>query len=176
MRRDCTVSTPRRMYCSHTIIVLIWFIETSQHLTHHIILQTGSSVPGRLSPSMRNIPGEIVAETLFALTMSWSGLGNGNLSAPPPLRTPNSVSSPSTADPAVTDAAAAAASAQVSVFSENGTTYFYHPEESVSSQLSTGVVSGGSVLLPQWSAYSGTPAHIVSMKVRNTAPSFVQDK
>jgi len=120
---------------------------------------TGSSVPGRLSPSMRNIP----------------GLGNGNLSAPPPLRTPNSVSSPSTADPAVTDAAAAAASAQVSVFSENGTTYFYHPEESVSSQLSTGVVSGGSVLLPQWSAYSGTPAHIVSMKVRNTAPSFVQD-
>ena len=53
--------------------------------------------------------------------------------------------------------------AQVSVFSENGTTYFYHPEEAVSSQLSTGGVAGGSVLLPQWSAYSGTPAHIVAM-------------
>ena len=65
---------------------------------------------------------------------------------------------------------------QVSVFSENGTTYFYQPEEGVSSQLSTGVVPGGSVLLPQWSAYSGTPAHIVAMKVRNTAPNFVQDK
>merc|ERR1719189_155173 len=73
------------------------------------------------------------------------------------------------------DPAAAAASAQVSVFSENGTTYFYHPEESISSQLSTGVISGGSVLLPQWSAYSGTPAHIVSIKVRNSAPNFVQE-
>lgn len=76
----------------------------------------------------------------------------------------------------VTDVAQAAANAQVSVFSENGTTYFYQPEEGVSSQLSTGVVPGGSVLLPQWSAYSGTPAHIVAMKVRNTAPNFVQDK
>ena len=66
--------------------------------------------------------------------------------------------------------------AQGSVFSENGTTYFYHPEEAVSSQLSTGGVAGGSVLLPQWSAYSGTPAHIVAMKVRNSAPNFVQEK
>ena len=64
----------------------------------------------------------------------------------------------------------------VSVFSENGATYFYHPEEAVSSQLSTGGVAGGSVLLPQWSAYSGTPAHIVAMKVRNSAPNFVQEK
>ena len=65
---------------------------------------------------------------------------------------------------------------QVSVFSENGTTYFYQPEEGMSSQLSTGVIPGGSVLLPQWSAYSGTPAHIVAMKVRNSAPNFVQEK
>jgi len=118
---------------------------------------SGSSVPGRLSPSMRNLP----------------GLGNGSLATPPPLRTPNAVTTP-TSD-TVTDVAAAAASAQVSVFSENGTTYFYHPEESLSSQLSTGAVPGGSVLLPQWSAYSGTPANIVAMKVRNSAPSFVQE-
>ena len=113
---------------------------------------------GRLSPSMRSLP----------------GLGNGNLGTPPPLRTPNSVSTPTSAEP--TDVAAAASAAQVSVFSENGTTYFYHPEETISSQLSTGVVSGGSVLLPQWSAYSGTPAQIVAMKVRSSAPNFVQDK
>jgi len=118
----------------------------------------GGSVPGRLSPSMRNMP----------------GLGNGSLATPPPLRTPNSAATP-TSDAVVTDPAAAAASAQVSVFSENGTTYFYHPEEAVSSQLSTGGVAGGSVLLPQWSAYSGTPAHIVAMKVRNSAPNFVQE-
>lgn len=112
---------------------------------------------GRLSPSLRPL----------------SGLGNGNLGTPPPLRTPNSVSTPTSAEP--TDVAAAASAAQVSVFSENGTTYFYHPEESISSQLSTGVLSGGSVLLPQWSAYSGTPAQIVAMKVRSSAPNFVQD-
>ena len=79
-------------------------------------------------------------------------------------------------DTVVTDPVAAAAAAQVSVCSENGTTYFYHPEEQGSAQLSTGVVPGGSVLLPQWSAYSGTPANIVSMKVRNSAPNFVQEK
>ena len=37
--------------------------------------------------------------------------------------------------------------AQVSVFSENGTTYFYHPEEAVSSQLSMGGVACSSMLL-----------------------------
>merc|ERR550517_893083 len=42
---------------------------------------TGST--GRLSPSMRNLP----------------GLGNGNLGTPPPLRTPNSVSTPTSAEP-----------------------------------------------------------------------------
>ena len=61
------------------------------------------------------------------------------------------------------------------MFSENGTTYFYNPEENLSSQLSTGGVSGGSVLLPNWSAYSGTPSQIVAMKVRSTAPTYVQD-
>lgn len=116
---------------------------------------------GRLSPSMRNI----------------SGVNSGSSLAPPaPLRTPNSASSvQAVTSDTVTDPVAAAAAAQVSVFSENGTTYFYHPEEQVSSQLSTGAVPGGSVLLPQWSAYSGTPANIVSMKVRNSAPNFVQE-
>ena len=90
---------------------------------------------------------------------------------------------------------------QVSVYSDNGTTYFYNPDEQLSSQLTTGVVShifrltglsgfvglakvyssqlkhqnianwatvqvsGGSILLPNWSAYSGTPSQIVAMKV-----------
>ena len=101
------------------------------------------------------------------------GLGNGSLPTPPPLRTPSAANTP-TSEPA--DPQAAANAAQVSVFSENGTTYFYNPEESLSSQLSTGVISGGSILLPNWSAYSGTPSQIVAMKVRNTAPAAIQDK
>ena len=114
---------------------------------------------------------------LIISTLS-SGVNSGSSLAPPaPLRTPNSASSvQAVTSDTVTDPVAAAAAAQVSVFSENGTTYFYHPEEQVSSQLSTGAVPGGSVLLPQWSAYSGTPANIVSMKVRNSAPNFVQEK
>jgi len=64
---------------------------------------------------------------------------------------------------------------QVSVFSEGGTTYFYNPDESLSSQLSTGAINGGSVLLPNWSAYSGTPSQVVAMKVRGTAPSSTRE-
>ena len=123
-----------------------------------------------------NVTGIVDAKKTFSST----GMGNGSLATPPPLRTPNSVTTPTSDQQGpgqqVTDVATAAANAQVSVFSENGTTYFYQPEESMSSQLSTGVVPGGSVLLPQWSAYSGTPAHIVAMKVRNSAPNFVQEK
>merc|ERR1719315_479376 len=66
---------------------------------------TGTSAAGRLSPSLR-------------------GLGNGSLPTPPPLGTPNSTNTP-TSEPA--DVQAAATAAQVSVFSENGTTYFYNP-------------------------------------------------
>jgi len=100
-----------------------------------------------------------------------------SLPTPPPLRAPNTMSNtpttPTSQEPV--DAQAAASAAQVSVFSENGTTYFYNPDETVSSQLSTGVMTGGSVLLPNWSAYSGTPSQIVAMKVRNTAPTALQD-
>ena len=132
---------------------------------------------GRLSPSMRNLSGNFkTRHNLWILTLL-SGVNSGSSLAPPaPLRTPNSASNVTSSDSVVTDPVAAAAAAQVSVFSENGTTYFYHPEEQGSAQLSTGVVPGGSVLLPQWSAYSGTPANIVSMKVRNSAPNFVQEK
>ena len=75
-------------------------------------------------------------------------------------------------------------SLQVSVYSDNGTTYFYNPDEQLSSQLATGGVSprkksfcrlfynltnlqamGGSILLPNWSAYSGTPSQMVALKV-----------
>ena len=69
------------------------------------------------------------------------------------------------------------------MYSDNGTTYFYNPDEQLASQLTTGgvsagivwipghmstpapQVSGGSILLPNWSAYSGTPSQIVAMKV-----------
>jgi len=113
----------------------------------------GAPAAGRMSPNLR-------------------GLGNGSLPTPPPVRAPNTANTP-TSEPA--DAQAAANAAQVSVFSENGTTYFYNPDESLSSQLSTGVISGGSILLPNWSAYSGTPSQIVAMKVRSTAPSAIQE-
>lgn len=124
----------------------------------------GNSGPGRLSPSLRSAMGN-------------GGLPGGGLAAPAPLRAPNSVSQagPGSSEPGPVDVAAQAQAAQVSVFSENGTTYFYNPEENLSSQLSTGGVSGGSVLLPNWSAYSGTPSQIVAMKVRSTAPTYVQD-
>eukprot|EP00092_Neocalanus_flemingeri_P018699 GFUD01020252.1.p1 GENE.GFUD01020252.1~~GFUD01020252.1.p1 ORF type:complete len:676 (-),score=192.43 GFUD01020252.1:658-2685(-) len=114
---------------------------------------TGAPAAGRMSPSLR-------------------GMGNGSLPTPPPLRAPNTANTP-TSEPA--DVQAAANAAQVSVFSENGTTYFYNPDESLSSQLSTGVISGGSILLPNWSAYSGTPSQIVAMKVRSTAPAAIQE-
>jgi len=114
---------------------------------------TGSTSAGRMSPNMR-------------------GLGNGSLPTPPPLRTPNTGSTP-TSEPV--DPQAAANAAQVSVFSENGTTYFYNPDETLSTQLSTGVISGGSILLPNWSAYSGTPSQIVAMKVRSSAPTAIQE-
>jgi len=123
--------------------------------------QSGGQTGGRLSPNIRG-----------------GGVGHApSLPTPPPLRAPNTMANtattPTSQEPV--DVQAAASAAQVSVFSENGTTYFYNPDETISSQLSTGVISGGSVLLPNWSAYSGTPGQIVSMKVRNTAPGALQD-
>jgi len=100
-------------------------------------------------------------------------LGGGGLPTPPPLRPPNTATTP-TGDAPV-DPQAAANAAQVSVYSDNGTTYFYNPEEQLASQLTTGGVSGGSILLPNWSAYSGTPSQIVAMKVRSCAPGGSQE-
>jgi len=115
----------------------------------------GSSPGGRMSPAPRLLGGQ------------------GGLPTPPPLRPPNTATTP-TGDAAV-DPQAAANAAQVSVYSDNGTTYFYNPDEQISSQLTTGVVSGGSILLPNWSAYSGTPSQIVAMKVRQTASGTIQE-
>jgi len=63
----------------------------------------------------------------------------------------------------------------VSVFSENGTTYFYKADEPLPEQLATGAITGGSILLPNWSAYSGTPSQVVNIKVRTSAPAAVRD-
>jgi len=115
----------------------------------------GSSPGGRMSPNPRLLGGQ------------------GGLPTPPPLRPPNTAVTPTGDGPV--DPQAAANAAQVSVYSDNGTTYFYNPDEQLSSQLSTGVVSGGSILLPNWSAYSGTPSHIVAMKVRQAASGTIQD-
>jgi len=73
------------------------------------------------------------------------------------------------------EAQAAAAAANVTVFSENGTTYFYNPDETLPSQLTTGQVVGNSLLVPNWSAYAGTPSQVVAMKVRNAAPTAIQE-
>jgi len=114
----------------------------------------GGSPGGRMSPNPRL-------------------LGGGGLPTPPPLRPPNTATTP-TGDAPV-DPQAAANAAQVSVYSDNGTTYFYNPDEQLASQLTTGGVSGGSILLPNWSAYSGTPSQIVAMKVRSCAPGGSQE-
>ena len=57
----------------------------------------------------------------------------------------------------------------VSLFSENGATYFYHPEEAVSSQLSTG--GRGRRLRA-----AAVVVRLSGMKVRYSAPNFVQEK
>jgi len=73
------------------------------------------------------------------------------------------------------EAAAAAQAANVTAYSENGTTYFYNPDEHLPSQLTTGQMVGNSLLVPNWSAYAGTPSHVVAMKVRNAAPTAIQE-
>ncbi|XP_023349501.1 PAN2-PAN3 deadenylation complex subunit pan3 isoform X4 [Eurytemora carolleeae] len=114
--------------------------------------RTGGAA-SRLSPTMRLNPA-------------------AQLQNPPPMRpTGNVTPQPSPEQ----EAQAAASAAKVTVFSENGTTYFYNPDETLPSQLSTGQVVGNSLLVPNWSAYSGTPSQVVAMKVRNAAPTSLQE-
>jgi len=114
----------------------------------------GGSPGGRMSPNPRML--------------------GGSLPTPPPLRPPNAATTPTGSEPQV-DPQAAANAAQVSVYSDNGTTYFYNPDEQLSSQLATGGAMGGSILLPNWSAYSGTPSQMVALKVRQCAPNVNQE-
>jgi hypothetical protein len=99
-----------------------------------------------------------------------------SLPTPPPLRAPNTMSNtpttPTSQEPV--DAQAAASAAQVSVFSENGTTYFYNPDETVSSQVRVRVNNNVSVhsVLPPLAEHRGDdwwvrpPPQLVRLQVR----------
>lgn len=123
-------------------------------------------------PSFPGGGGGGVSGSRLSPTLRMSSAAPAQLSNPPPLRPSAAVTPQPTAEQ---EAAAAANAAKVSVFSENGTTYFYNPEETLPSQLSTGQVVGNSLLVPNWSAYAGTPSHVVAMKVRNAAPTAIQE-
>jgi len=144
----------------------------------------GSGGASRLSPTQLRLNGQATPGSAAGGAASAAG---PSLTNPPPMRPsvvtasggnggPVPVSSQQQQQPtAEQEAQAAASAAKVTVFSENGTTYFYNPDESLPSQLSTGQVVGNSLLVPNWSAYSGTPSQVVAMKVRNAAPTAMQE-
>jgi len=143
---------------------------------------SGSNMFGGATPSFPQRQGPIPsfpsgggAAARLSPTMRLSAPSPLTNPPPPSLRAPSAAVSVTPQQTAEQEAQAAASQAKVSVFSENGTTYFYNPDESLSSQLSTGQVIGSSLLVPNWSAYSGTPSHVVSMKVRNAAPTSLQE-
>ncbi|TRY78299.1 hypothetical protein TCAL_01718 [Tigriopus californicus] len=65
----------------------------------------------------------------------------------------------------------------VATFSDGGTTYFFSGDEMPMSHpmSSQGLNSGTSTLLPDYSAYSGTPSFVANMRVRANIPGFLAD-